>query len=228
MKRIIAGVLTVALMGLLLWSGSKRPPELSPPATNTDASRNTGTATTTGISAPSPAELRLTKLLDCATRGDVAGYLESFGGVLRERLQREMNERGREAFAADLKRAARSRKSHAMFAVEPEGPAAARITVETVYPDRNERQTYHLTQETDSAGWLVTDVETVRSQVPQAKYGTMASFQEPEGVPVQGLAVGGIPLRIETGLKDSANPKNNAVGTGGDDDPTGSVPDPNP
>ena len=133
----------------------------------------------------------------------MAGYLDCFGGPLRERLEREVNERGRDVFAADLRRAARSRKSHAIFAVEPEGDDAARITVETVYPDRNERQTYHLAQE--AGGWLVTDVETVRSQVPKARFGTPASYQEPEGVPVQGLAVQGIPLRIETDLKPGAD-----------------------
>src|SRR5262249_57796826 len=85
---------------------------------------------------------------------------------------------------------------------EPEGPGAARISVETVYPDRNERQTYHLAQE--SGGWLVNDVETVRSQVPKARYGTPASYQEPEGVPVQGLSVPGIPLRVETDLQTGA------------------------
>jgi hypothetical protein len=184
MKRIIAALLTVALMGVLLWSGRNRPPG------------PTGSAPSqAGNNAPDPAEVRLGSLLQSAWDGDVAGYLNCFSGTLRERLEREVNERGRDAFAADLKRAARSRKSHAIFAVEPEGEAAARITVETVYPDRNERQTYHLAQQ--GGVWLVTDVETVRSQVPKARFGTAASYQEPEGVPVQGLAAQGVPPRAE-------------------------------
>jgi hypothetical protein len=193
MKRIIAAALTVALMGALFWSGLKQPAGPSQPVSSR--------STTVSSNTPDPAEARLSTLLDCAWRGDVAGYLDCFSGTLRSRLDREVNERGRDAFAADLKRAARSRKSHAIFAVEPEGAAAARIIVETVYPDRNERQTYHLAQESPTAGWLVSDVETVRSQIPKAKYGTQASYQEPEGVPVQGLAVQGIPLRVETDLK---------------------------
>ena len=64
------------------------------------------------------------------------------------------------------------------------------------------------------------DVETVRSQVPKAKYGTEASYQEPEGVPVQGLAVQGVPLRVETGA--------DADNAGAGDDATGTVPDANP
>jgi len=220
MKRIIAGLLTVTLMGVLLWSGSKRPP--TEVGRGTSANVSPATAANIRSNVPNPAEVRLSTLLDSAWQGNVTGYLDCFGGVLRERLQREVNERGRDAFAADLKRAARSRKSHAVFAVEPEGPAAARITVETVYPDRNERQTYHLTGETGSDGWLVTDVETVRSQVPKAKYGSTASYQEPEGVPVQGLAVQGIPLRIETDLKTDVNANSNS------NNATGSVPVPTP
>jgi hypothetical protein len=190
MKRIVAGVLTAALMGVLLYVGAKRPAGTSPLAARASSSDNT----------PSPAESRIATLLESAGSGDVARYLDCFSGPLRERLEREVNERGRDAFAAELKRAARSRKSHAIFAVEPEGEAAARIVVETVYPDRNERQTYHLAEQAGS--WLVSDVETIRSQVPKARYGTAATYQEPEGVPVQGLAVQGIPLRVETDLKN--------------------------
>jgi hypothetical protein len=213
MKRIIAGLLTAVFMGVLLWSGRNRPaaPTVSEP-------------NPVGSTAPDPAEMRLGRLLESAFNGDVAGYLDCFSGALRQRLEREVGERGRDVFAADLKRAARSRKSHAIFAVESEGATASRITVETVYPDRNERQTYHLSQE--SAGWLVHDVETVRSQVPKARYGMPASYKEPEGVPVQGLAVQGIPLRIETDLKPGTD---NGTGTAGTDArPTEPVPSPNP
>jgi hypothetical protein len=188
MKRIVAGMLTVVLMGVLLYVGAKRPVGTS----------SLGTSASSSDNKPDPAEARVATLLRTAGEGDVAGYLNCYGGPLRERLEREVNERGRDVFAADLKRAARSRKSHAIFAVEPEGEAAARIVVETVYPDRNERQTYHLTEERGT--WLVNDVETIRSQVPKARYGTAATYQEPEGVPVQGLAVQGIPLRVETDL----------------------------
>jgi hypothetical protein len=131
-------------------------------------------------------------------------------------------------FADDLKRAARSRKSHAIFAVEPEGNVTARVTVETVYPDRNERQTYHLAQE--AGGWLVNDVETVRSRVPKSRYGMPASYEEPEGVPVQGLAVQGIPLRIETDLKPGADAgtKDGTSEAAGETRPAEPITTPNP
>ena len=94
--------------------------------------------------APDPAEARLGSAARDAWRGDVAGYLDASPGRSASGSSARWTSAGRDAFAADLRRAARSRKSHAVFAVEPEGDDAARITVETVYPDRNERQTYRL------------------------------------------------------------------------------------
>ena len=76
------------------------------------------------------------------------------------------------------------RKSHAVFAAEPDGPDAAIVTVEAVYPDRNERQTYRV--ESRASGWLVTSVETVKSHQPRSKYGTPAMYVAPEGPPVPG------------------------------------------
>ncbi len=109
-------------------------------------------------------------------------YLAAFAPALRARLEREADEKGRAAFAESLRAAARARKSHAVFAPEADGPDAARVVVEAVYPDRNERQTYRL--ERSDGGWLVADVETVRAHRPQARFGTPASYREPEGVPV--------------------------------------------
>ena len=175
LSKTLAALATVLLLALLLWSGASRP---GVPSSRPDEA--------------DPAEARIHALLQSAWDGDVDSYLGSFDGPLRHRLEREVAERGRSAFAADLKAAARARKSHAVFAVEPESDAAARVTVETVYPDRNERQTYHLASA--PAGWLVTEVETVRSLTPKAKFGAPATYQEPEGAPVQSGA-----LSVETG-----------------------------
>ena len=174
-----AAFATVLLMALLLWSGVRR-------------SGAPGRSASSRSEEVEPAEARIHALLRAAWDGDVETYLGSFDGPLRQRLEREVAERGRNAFAADLKVAARARKSHAVFAVEPESETAARVTVETVYPDRNERQTYHLTGA--SGGCLVTEVETIRSRTPTAKFGAPATYQEPEGVPVQS----GV-LNVETG-----------------------------
>jgi hypothetical protein len=189
MKRFVAGALTLLVMTLVLRSGSRREPtQAVPPEPENTAAPE---VVASGEPAQSPAELRVRGLLKDSVSGDVSAYLDAFSGTLRRRLEREVNERGRDAFADDLRRAAKSRKSHAVFAAEPEGNDAARVTVETVYPDRNERQTYRV--ERTETGWLVAEVETVRSSQPKAKFGTSASYIAPEGVPVQGA------VRVETG-----------------------------
>ena len=183
MKRLVAGLLTIALMGGLLWSGARRSP-----STATSAAPAADGVSDGGLS---PAEARVKGLLKSGAEGDVAAYLDAFTGPLRRRLEREVGERGRGAFADDLRRAARARKSHAVFAAESDGGGAARVTVETVYPDRNERQTFRV--ELGDGGWYVADVETVRSLQPEEKYGSPANYIAPEGMPVEGA------MRVETG-----------------------------
>ena len=178
MKRIVAGVLTALILGLLIWSGIRTGPRkpIDPGAVGEV------------IGSPEPAtgaEARLRDLMASARAGDVAAYLACFAEPLRSRLDREVGERGREAFATDLRETAAARKSHALFAPEPEGADSVRITVESVFPDRNERQAYQLVRE-GADRWLVADVETVRGRSPSSRFGTLATFQGPEGVPVQG------------------------------------------
>ena len=182
MKRPLAGVITVILMGGLLWAGARRP----------TGNRSIPTPVVTAATAAEPAhpaEGRIQSLMECAGRGDVSAYLDAFTGPLRARLDREVSERGPERFAGDLTSASARRKSHAVFAAEADGPGAASVVVESVYPDRNERQAYRVEQQPEG-GWLVTAVETVKSLQPEAKFGAAASFLAPEGVPVQGSGAG--------------------------------------
>jgi hypothetical protein len=148
----------------------------------------------------SPAEEVVWRLLRSGEEGGVEAYLAAFAGPLKTRLEREVEGRGREAFAGDLKRAAAARKSHAIFAAEPEGGGAAEVAVETVYPDRNERQTYRVERTED--GWRIVEVATVRSHQPTARFGTPASYIAPEGVPVQEPPRVGV--TVETG--DDSDP----------------------
>jgi hypothetical protein len=61
-------------------------------------------------------------------------------------------------------------------------PATAWITVESIFADRIERQTYQLARR--EGAWLVTDVETARDRMPKNPLGSLATFREPEGIPV--------------------------------------------
>jgi hypothetical protein len=169
MKSILPGLLTLIVMGLIAWAGLRRPFERDVPREQ-------------DVEFSSQAEALVHSLLRSAREGDVAAYLATFDRPLRARIEREIDEQGRDTFAAALRQAARLRKSRAVFAPVPEGDDAVSVVVETVYPDRNERQTYHLGQRPE--GWLVTEVTTARGHEPTSKFGSPAGFQEPEGVPV--------------------------------------------
>ena len=166
MKRIAAGLLTLVVMALLMRSTAWRSAPPSPPALDTTFPADDGP------------EARVRLLLDHAKTGDVERYLADFTGPTQRRLEREVAERGRDAFAAALRQAAAARKSHAVFTAD----ADSLVTVESVYPDRNERQTFRL--ESTADGWRVADVETVRAREPAARFGTVASFDGPDGPPV--------------------------------------------
>ncbi|MFO0950312.1 MAG: hypothetical protein U0835_04015 [Isosphaeraceae bacterium] len=177
MKRAVAFVITAFLMGGLLWLGG--------PGRQADSDGRESVSPTPAAASTHPAETCVQSLMESAAKGDVDAYLGAFTGALRERLEREISGRGRQGFADDLNRSARLRKSHAVFSAEPDGEASATVVVESVYADRNERQTYRV-ERSPGGGWAVADVETVKSRQPQAKFGAPASFEAPEGVPVQG------------------------------------------
>ncbi len=173
-RRILAGIATVALLGLMLAVGGRRP---------TSGLVSLRNAESDSLQTP---EARLGALLDDARAGDVDAYLDAYAEPLRSRIAREADEAGRIAFGNELRRSAAARQGHALFAPEPDGPDAVRIAVEMVYPDRNERQVYRLERGPD--GWRVAAVEAARGRSPAARFGTPATYGEPEGVPVQGLA----------------------------------------
>ncbi len=169
-RRILAGFLTVALLGLIVATNARR----HSPAPS-------GTSSRTG----EPPEAVVSQLIANATNGKINSYLNSFTGPLRDRLAREAGEAGPATFAERLRAASSARKGHAIHAPEPDGPDAVRIAVESVYPDRNERQVYRLERGPD--GWRIVEVDTIRGRVPAARFGAPASFREPEGVPVEGV-----------------------------------------
>jgi hypothetical protein len=173
-RRMLAGIATAGVLALVVAVGSRRP-AAGPPGRSAAAGDASGTP-----------EARLRALLDHARAGDVDAYLDAYAEPLRSRIGRQADEAGRSAFAEELRRAAAARRGHALFAPEPDGPDAVRIAVEMVYPDRNERQVYHLERGPD--GWRVAGVEAARGRSPSARYGSPATFREPEGVPVQGIA----------------------------------------
>ncbi len=175
MRKLAAAAITLVMLGFLLYRGLA---ERSGPLGTAD-----NAALDTMLDDPlAPAQDRVRGLLEAARAGDVEKYLSAFSGSLRERLAREAEEKGRSAFSKQLREAAMARKSHAQFAPETDGEESVQITVESVYPDRNERQKFRV--EKVDGDWFITSVETVRSHQPASKFGTLATFEGPEGVPV--------------------------------------------
>jgi hypothetical protein len=183
MRRAFAGIVTAIILAGLLWVGLRRASD--PSARETDT---IDPAVSSVVDPYAGATARLDDLIASAREGDVEGYLAAFTAPARDRIAGEVAAQGQSAFAEQLRRASRARKSHAVFAPEPEGPDSARITVESVYPEHNERQTYRL--ERGPNGWLVTEVETVRGRTPAAKYGEPVSYLPPEAPPVPPPGIG--------------------------------------
>lgn len=178
MRRLLAALCTLIVLCGMLWTGLRGPES---PASGIPRADRVGRPPGPDLNGISD---RIESLLDVARRGDVAAYLASFEDPLRSRLERLANERGRDAFAAGLRSASRARKSHAIFDPEPDrnDSDSARIIVESTFADRIERQSYRLVRV--RSGWIITDVESALSRVPNKTLGSIATFQEPEGVPV--------------------------------------------
>ena len=77
-----------------------------------------------------------------------------------------------------------SARAMPLFEPEPDAESSdgARIVVESTFADRIERQTCRLSRQ--GSTWLIRDVETAKDRLPPKPLGSLASFEEPEGVPV--------------------------------------------
>jgi hypothetical protein len=189
MKRLLAGLCTATIIGLMMWIGLGRSPSSTERASDSETGSPYQNPRIHDARLQDQVRLQgatdqIERLLASAREGDASSYLNAFGGALRARLEREADENGRDAFAVGLRKAGLARKSHAIFTPEREGDRddAARITVESTFADRLERQTFHLARA--DRGWLVIEVETAREQVPPHAPGSPATFAEPEGIPV--------------------------------------------
>jgi len=117
-------------------------------------------------------------MFEPAKQGDVETYLDCFTGSERERLERELSDQPKEAFARSLVEAVESLKGRAVFKGEADGDSESNwvLPVERVYANRVERQTYRLVRESNE--WRIHTVETAISFQPDKPYGT--PVYEPE------------------------------------------------
>ncbi len=109
-------------------------------------------------------------MLDAAREGDVKRYLRAYGGQMEAALRRAVSESGEAAFARYLRESNAAIQGVAVLEPELLSAREARVRVEYIYQDRNERQLLYLEQ--TPGGWKIARVdssERVKTLVP---YGT--------------------------------------------------------
>lgn len=119
----------------------------------------------------SPSEC-LTRMFSAAEQGDLAAYLNCFTGPQRERIERELSGQSAEEFAAALRDAVRTLKGRAVSGSDDVKPDAhsATLTVERIYGQHAERQSYHFVRQSDN--WQIDSVGAVEKHQPPVPYGT--------------------------------------------------------
>jgi hypothetical protein len=156
LKRTLAAIITILVLGLALWFGRGRPAASPSPATS-------------GAATP---EACIERMFDAAKQGDVAAYLNCFTGPERQRLQRDLAGQPQEAFRQSLVDAVATLKGRAVFASSPVGDPSQPViyTVDRVYDNRTERQTYELVCEAGT--WRIRDMQAANAFQPDKAYGT--------------------------------------------------------
>lgn len=152
MKRWIAGLGTAALIAVVLANALRR----GPPSAKISAAESPGAC--------------IRRMFDAAKQGDVETYLDCFTGSERERLERELADQPKDAYARSLVEAVESLKGRADFEGSADGDSKSSWIVDRVYTNRIERQTYHLVRESNV--WRIHTVETATSFQPDKPYGT--------------------------------------------------------
>lgn len=157
MKRFVAGLITLLVLGAIVWHGRGTP--TPPPTAPSNAEADTP-------------EACLERMFAAARRGDVAAYLACFTGSELDRLQRERAGRPTEAFARSLQDAVADLKGRAVFRNDTAetNTDSASYTIDRVYESRTERQRYQLTRQ--SGTWYIQSVATASPFQPEKAYGS--------------------------------------------------------
>jgi hypothetical protein len=154
LKRLLAAIATLGLLGAVLWF-SRAPTPSQPAAANTP-------------------ERCLDRMFRAAEQGDIDGYLDCFTGEERPRLERNLASQTREAFSRSLVQAVQELKARAVIggAEDANESGQAELSVERVYAHRNELQTFRLLKQGDT--WRISSVQTATPFEPPVPFGTPA------------------------------------------------------
>lgn len=109
-------------------------------------------------------------MLDAARDGDVAAYIDCYGGEMVRRLQQSRDEMTAEGFSDYLKQRNAEVKGIAINEPEEASPERVRIRVEYVYADRNEAQFVYL--EKSGGNWKIVGLDGAERVPTIVPYGT--------------------------------------------------------
>lgn len=166
-------VTALLLAGLALFVATRRPREQEPQQQSSDSPPSAPAAP----AGPTPQDA-IYAMLDAAREGDVAKYLDSFGGVLADALRRAASERGEAAFAQYLRESNTPVKGIAVEEPQPAAGGEVRVRVELVYADRNEAQFYYLTKPSGGERWRILRLDTSERVKTLVPYGSPADGAE--------------------------------------------------
>ena len=152
MKRILAGLLTLAALSAIVWWKS---------APSVSQSGNV-----------SP-EKCVRQMFEAATLGDVPAYLACFSGPVRRQMQQQLSG-ATQSESESLRKSTADLKGWAIVDPPAEVPGSAcQMTVEWVYATRVDRQQLGLERTSD--GWQITRVDRIQPTQPAIPYGTPVS-----------------------------------------------------
>lgn len=109
-------------------------------------------------------------MLDAARDGDVAAYIDCYGGEMTRRLEQSRDEMTREGFAKYLRDRNAEIKGIAINEPEQASDSRVRVRVEYVYEDRNEAQLVYL--EKTGGDWKIVGLDSAERVPTLVPYGT--------------------------------------------------------
>jgi hypothetical protein len=124
------------------------------------------------VTPPAP-ESAVWRMLDESRAGRVDGYLDCFTGSTRAELENTARGMTPGGFSAYLRESVKPVKGVAVYDLERTGPDAARLVVEYVYPEQNERQ--RMTLELEGGAWRIAAAEASQRFRPLIPYGKPVS-----------------------------------------------------
>ena len=146
MKKTLAFMLTVAMLGAGIWFSYKQ--------------RNT---------TPDEPESAIWLMLEKSKAGDVEGYLDCFTGQTRAQLETTAQGMSLPKFSDYLKESVAPVKGVAIYDVQRPNEVLTTLVVEYVYQDQNERQQMSLKKE--RSRWRIEKAEASQRIQPLIPYG---------------------------------------------------------